>query len=161
MLLAAAPMARADLRRIETAVQGLMDQEAAELVDLEYVHEGGRSILRFFVDKPGGVTLDDCEYFSNRIGGLLDAADLVSHAYVLEVSSPGLERRLKREKDFLRFAGHRVRIRLNSPVDGRRNFTGFLKSFAEGRLTLEAGDQAVSFALEAVEEARLAPEIKP
>jgi len=153
-------MAPPDLTSVETAVQGLLAGEAADLVDLQYRCEGGRWVLRFFVDKPGGTNLDDCEYFSNRIGGLLDASDLMPHRYVLEVSSPGLDRRLKRPVDFLRFLGHRAKVRLKAPAQGRRHFTGFIKSYEDGRVVLEAGEHTATFALDAIDEARLDPEIK-
>src|SRR5262245_15369984 len=108
----------ADLALIEKAVQGVLDQEAVELVDLRYVHESGRWVLRFFLDKTGGVTLGDCEHLSNRIGAILDLTDLLPRSYVLEVSSPGIDRLLKRERDFKRFSGYRVQVWLSTPEAG-------------------------------------------
>lgn len=150
-----------DLREIERAVEGVLSQEAVELVDLEYVHESGRWVLRFFLDKPGGVTLQDCEYMSDRIGAMLDMTDLLPRSYVLEVSSPGVDRVLRKDGDFLRFLGHRVKVRLRRPMEGgRRNFTGFLRGFQEGRVSLECDGQATRFAREEIEEARLFPELE-
>src|SRR5258707_14293425 len=100
----------ADLAKIESTVQDVLDQEAVELVDLQYVHEGGRWILRFFLDKTGGVNLGDCEYLSNRIGAMLEMTDIVPESYVLEVSSPGVDRLLKKERDFKKFTGYRVEL---------------------------------------------------
>jgi len=149
----------ADLGQIERAVQGVLDQEAVELVDLQYVHEGGRWVLRFFIDKAGGVTLDDCENLSNRIGATLDMTDLLPRSYVLEVSSPGIDRLLRKERDFSRFAGYRVQLWLKTPEAGRRHFVGLLKGLEEGQVALEFGDQHLRFPLERVEEARLFPEV--
>jgi ribosome maturation factor RimP len=149
-----------DLRRIEQAIEPMLAQEAAELVDLRYLREGGRWILRFYVDKPGGITLDDCEHLSYRIGGLLDLQDLMPGAYTLEVSSPGLDRVLKHEKDFEKFSGHRARIRLKRPKDGQRQFRGYLKGAREGQVLLENNEVTVSLPLADIDEARLDPDIK-
>lgn len=150
----------ADLAKIEGAVQAVLDQEAVELVDLQYVHEGGRRVLRFFVDKAGGIKLDDCEYLSNRIGALLDTTDLVQESYVLEVSSPGMDRVLKKERDFLRFVGHRAKVRLKIPENGQRNFKGFLQPMEGSLVVLQSGESTVKFALDRIEEARLDPDIE-
>lgn len=149
-----------DLRQIEAAVQNVLNQEAVELVDLRYLREGGRNVLRFYLDKTGGFSLGDCEYMSNRIGGILDVTDLIPYSYVLEISSPGVDRVLKKEKDFQRFLGHRVKIHLREPQEGRRNFSGYLKTFDNGWVTLEDGEQSARFSLEGIEEARLDPEIE-
>lgn len=149
-----------DIRRIEAEVERLLSQEAAELVDLRYLRENGRWVLRVFVDKHGGVTLEDCEYLSKRIGALLDGSEAVPHAYVLEVSSPGLDRVLKKEKDFERFSGHRARLTLRAPLAGRRNFAGYLRGLDAGQVVLEAGEQTLRLALADIEEARLDPEIR-
>ena len=144
-----------DAARIEQLIEPLLQQEAAELVDLQLVHESGRQVLRFYLDKEGGITLDDCEHLSNRIGALLDEADLVSGSYVLEVSSPGLDRVLKKEKDFARFAGRAVQIRLKTPQDGRRNFHGLLQGFSEGKVRIDCEDRRFEFPWELIGEARL------
>jgi len=144
-----------DIARIETLVGPLLAQEAAELVDLEIVHEHGSRILRFYLDKEGGITLDDCEHLSNRLGAFLDETDAVPGPYVLEVSSPGLDRVLKKEKDFLRFAGKAVEIRLRVPQDGRRNFKGTLLGFAQGNVQVEVDGTRCEFPLGAVDSARL------
>lgn len=149
-----------DLAQIEKAVQGVLDQEAVELVDLQYVHEAGRWILRFFLDKNGGVTLDDCEYLSNRIGATLDMTDLLPRSYVLEVSSPGINRLLRKERDFSRFAGYRVQLWLKTPEAGRRHFIGVLKGMESGQVSLEFGDQHLYFPIDRVQEARLYPELE-
>jgi ribosome maturation factor RimP len=144
-----------DAARIESVVEPLLRQEEAELVDLEMVHEHGRQILRFYLDKKGGITLDDCEHLSTRIGALLDEADVVSGSYVLEVSSPGLDRVLKKEKDFARFSGKAVQVRLKIPQDGRRNFKGTLRGFADGKVVVECEGARFELPLGLIDEARL------
>ncbi|MBI3548123.1 MAG: ribosome maturation factor RimP [Elusimicrobia bacterium] len=153
-------MAIPDLSKIEAAVQGVLEQESVELVDLKFVQEHGRMVLRFFLDKTGGITLDDCAYMSNRIGSMLDMTDLIPTAYTLEVSSPGVDRVLKREKDFLRFVGHRAKVRLKAPLEGRRNFMGYVKTLENGSVVLEAGEQTVTLPLTDIEEARLSPDLE-
>lgn len=144
-----------DTARIENVVEPLMTQEAAELVDIEWLHEHGRQVLRFYLDKKGGITLDDCEHLSSRISALLDETDLISGAYVLEVSSPGLDRVLKKEKDFVRFAGQAVQVRLKVPQDGRRNFKGILQGFLDGKVVVECEGARFGFPLGLIDEARL------
>ncbi|MGO0122991.1 ribosome maturation factor RimP [Desulfothermobacter acidiphilus] len=122
--------------------QPLVERLGLELVEVEYRKEGGRWILRVFIDKPGGVTLDDCEALSELLGELLDQEDPIPHAYFLEVSSPGVERPLKKVDDFKRFVGHEIRVSTLTPVQGRRRFTGELLSADEEaiRLRTETGE---------------------
>src|SRR5690554_2185188 len=107
-------------------VAELAEQLAAplrlEIVDVEFRREPGGRVLRVFIDKPGGVTLDDCQALSRRLSAKLDEVDPIEESYNLEVSSPGIERPLTKPKDYIRFAGHRVHVRTYGPVDGRRNF---------------------------------------
>jgi len=149
-----------DVARLEALVQPVLAREAAELVDLQYLRERGRWVLRFFVDKAGGISLDDCERLSGSIGAVLEMENVVPGSYVLEVSSPGLDRVLKREADFVRFAGHRARIRLKSALEGQRNFRGLLLGCAEGRVSFESADRRFEFLLADIEEARLDPDIQ-
>lgn len=148
----------ADLRQIEKDLEALLAAEAMELVDLQYRNERGW-VLRLFVDKPGGVTLDDCQAVSDKVGAFLDAANVMNHGYTLEVSSPGLDRVIKKDKDFQRFVGHRVAVRLRAPVEGRRRYQGFLKGLEDGRIVLENEGALVRLERAGVEEARLDPEI--
>jgi ribosome maturation factor RimP len=144
---------------IETLVQKLVDQESAELVDLRYAKEGSKWILRVYLDKPGGVTLDDCAYFSDRIGSLLDSESAVDKSYILEVSSPGLDRVVKTEKDFKRFAGRQVKLRLKVPDNGQRNFHVKLTGFESGNVIVDDGGQRREFPLALIDETRLEVEI--
>ena len=150
----------ADLARIEEALQPVLSQEAVELVDLRYLQSGGGWVLRVFVDKHGGITLADCESLSKRIGGILDTTDAITHAYKLEVSSPGLNRIVKKEKDFIRFSGHRIKIKLKIAQEGRRRFSGFLKGIEAGKVLIENDGEAVSLDLSSIDEARLDPDVK-
>ncbi len=151
---------RPDLSHIEKLIESLLANEAMELVDMRYLQAGGRWILRCYVDKRGGITLDDCERLSDNIGAVLDADDAMTRSYTLEVSSPGVDRVLKKAKDFERFSGHPVKIRLKAPLAGRRCFTGCLHGYQDGKVILESGSSAVRLELAAIEEARLDPEIK-
>ncbi len=149
-----------DLQTIEKTIENALIQDAYELVDMIYVQEGGRWILRFFVDKHGGINLDDCQRVSEKIGSILDAGEMMTHEYHLEVSSPGIDRVLKKVKDFERFSGHRVKVRLKKAKEGRRKFQGFLRGVEGDALVIESGDSTIRLSLAMIEEARLDPEIK-
>lgn len=140
---------------IEKLIEPMLAQEYAELVDLTYLKEGPRWVLRVFMDKEGGITLDDCAYFSERIGSLVDASGAVDRSYVLEVSSPGLDRVIKKEKDFARFAGKAVKVRLKAPEQGQRNFQGVLKGLIDGKVVIESSEKTFEFPAALVAETRL------
>jgi len=103
-----------------------------ELVDAEYVKENGSMVARIFIDKENGVSLDDCEKASRLFSDILDASGLFADSYVLEVSSPGINRALKTEKSFKRFKGSKIRLRTEEPINNQRNFLGELCSFENG-----------------------------
>lgn len=142
-------------RDIETLLTPLVEQESAEIVDLRYAKEGPRWVLRVYLDKEGGITLDDCAHFSERIGSFLDSSKAIERSYVLEVSSPGLDRVLRKERDFQRFAGKKVKVRLKAPENGQRNFYGTLVGFENGKVVTEASGERSEFLLSAIDEARL------
>ena len=144
-----------ELSEIEKAITPLLEQESAELVDLKYAKEGPKWVLRLFLDKEGGITLDDCAYFSDRIGSFIDSGNLITRAYVLEVSSPGLDRVVKKEKDFIRFSGRAVRLRLKLPENGQRNFQGKLRGYQDGKALFEIDGQPREFPHAAIDEVRL------
>ena len=108
--------------------------------ETEYVKEGAAYFLRFYIDKPGGVTLDDCEAFSREIDPMLDEENFIDTAYCLEVSSPGTERRLSRPQHFDESIGKKLQIRLIRPESGVRELTGTLAGFSEGIITVESAD---------------------
>lgn len=122
---------------IQDLVEPLLSDLGYELVDLQYSREGGRYILRLFIDRPGGVGLDDCEKVSRAVGELLDQEDPIPNSYYLEVSSPGLERPLKKEADFLRFTGRKVKIHTFAPIEGQRHFRGRLQGCQDGRVQVQ------------------------
>jgi ribosome maturation factor RimP len=148
------------LQQIESLAEPLLEQFGFELVDLEFLSERGRWVLRIYIDKEGGITLDDCARVSGELGNLIDVKDVVPHEYVLEVSSPGLDRPLKREKDFIRAIGRKVKLRTVPSLEGRRNFTGNLTGFKEGILCLEVENQLVYLPLKNVEKANLVYEFE-
>lgn len=127
-----------------------------ELVDLEVSNRG--KLLRLFIDKPGGITIDDCVRVSNHLTRLL-AVELDYDYERLEVSSPGLDRRLKKPADFVRFAGERVQIKLRVPVEGQRNVTGVLHGVRDGLLDVDVDGMRKTFDLANIEKARLIPKI--
>ncbi len=144
-----------DAQEIEALLNPLIEQEGGELVDLQWRREGHQWVLRLFLDKQGGITLDDCAYFSDRVGATLDEGDKISQSYVLEVSSPGLDRVIKKDKDFARFAGKSVKLRLKLPENGQRRFSGVLQGLHEGTVSLQVDKDLKTFAREAIDELRL------
>jgi len=133
----------------------IVEKAGCELVDVEYVKEGGSWILRIIIDKDGGVSHEDCERVSQPLNDLLDEKDPISHPYYLEVSSPGLERRLKRPRDYERAIGEPVEIRLFSAVDGRKRYEGRLESFdgKEVSVRLDSGE-IKTFSLDMIAKAK-------
>lgn len=127
-----------DREAIEKILARVIEREGLELVHWEAVGPSQKSVLRVYIDKPGGVNHGDCEVVSNQLGVLLDLEDLISSSYTLEVSSPGIERGLYRPSDYQRFAGKRIRLKTAEPVNGQRNFRGKLLGIADGVVELEA-----------------------
>lgn len=129
------------VRLMETLAQPVADELGLTLWDIEFVKEGSAWYLRFYIDRPGGVTLDDCESFHRRIDPLIDEADPIQQSYFLEVSSPGTERALKKPEHFRQIAGSPVRVRLIRPdTDGARELTGVLKGLEQDEIVLECAD---------------------
>ncbi len=126
-----------------------------ELVDIEFRRERQGWVLRLYIDRPGGVTLGDCVAVSEILSDLLDAKDFIHHAYHLEVSSPGLDRPLRKREDFERFAGDKVKITLKHPLEGRRNFTGRLKGLKEDKVLVEIDGQVWELPLEEIKKAHI------
>jgi len=143
------------IKEVTSLIEPILDEMEIELVDIEYLHEQGRWILRIYVDEPGGITLDDCARVSREIGGLIEVKDIFHQEYVLEVSSPGLNRRLKKEQDFERAVGKNVKIRLFTPLEGQRSFRGSLQSFQDGILCLGVKDDLILLPFGDVEKANL------
>ncbi len=129
-----------------------------ELVDVEFGAGGGSSRVRLFIDHSGGVTLSDCERVSHQVSALLDVEDPIPGQYVLEVSSPGLNRTLRTREHFERYVGSRVKVQLKSLQGGRKRFTGELSGIDDEVVTLEVDGQAVKLPREEIQKAKLAPE---
>ncbi len=123
--------------RTEKLLQPIMEQHTYELVDVEFVKEAGSWYLRVYADKEGGITVDDCEIISRALSDKLDAEDFISESYILEVSSPGLGRPLKKEKDFVRSKGQEVEVHLYKPLNKQKQFEGILADFSETEVILE------------------------
>lgn len=132
-----------------------------EIVDVEFRREAGGRVLRVFIDKPGGITLDDCQALSRALSRKLDEADPIADSYSLEVSSPGLDRPLKRPEDFHRFAGEAVHVRTYGPLDGRRNFKGELIGLQDGHVVVQLDDGPVRIPTDQIARARLDPRFDP
>ena len=146
---------------LERTVDGL----GYELVDVELSNRG--KMLRLFIDKPpagpqgagvSGITVDDCARVSNQLARVLEVEDVDYDR--LEVSSPGLDRPLRKEADFVRFAGEQARLRLRIPADGQRNFVGAIRTVGQGRLELETEGGTVSIELANIDKARLVPKVE-
>ena len=119
----------------------LKDQSEIELVDVEYVKERDW-YLRVFIDKAGGIEIDDCQALSERLEKVLDEKDIIEGSYILEVSSPGLDRQLKKPRDFVREQGKKVDVTLYAPVDGTKEFTGVLEGYDEDAKTVTIDGRA-------------------
>ncbi|HOQ88714.1 MAG TPA: ribosome maturation factor RimP [Candidatus Hydrogenedentes bacterium] len=147
---------------LQRALWALLEPELArigyELIEIELAGGGSRSVLRVFIDKPGGITLDDCVAASRQAELALDASDLMTAAYTLEMSSPGADRPLRKPEHFERYTGRSVRIHTHAPVFGRQRFTGVLAGVAEG-MVLVQGDAEEPFRIhfENIRKARLEP----
>ena len=126
--------------RVERYLLPLVEEHHFELVDVEYVKEAGTWYLRAYIDKEGGIAVDDCEVISRKLGEWLDKEDFIDESYILEVSSPGLGRPLKKEKDFIRRMGKDVDVRLYRQIDKQKEFTGALSAYDENTVTLTMED---------------------
>ena len=127
-------------QKTEKLLIPIMEANGFELVDGEYVKEAGNWYLRAYIDKPGGITVDDCEVVNRELGDLLDRDDFIDESYILEVSSPGLGRPLKKERDFIRSKGEEVEIRTYRMVDRQKEFRGVLKAWDKDTVTIEYED---------------------
>ena len=158
-------MTQTTVAHIEEIAQKVASADGLEVVDVELKGSGRNQMLRIYIDKPQGVTHGDCEKVSQQVGSVLDAEDLLPGHYTLEVSSPGVERKLKKWKDFERFQGHRIKVVLREPVldvqnkdrnNGVKHFEGILQSAHDGAVKMELnGGKSVEFRFEQVDRANL------
>lgn len=128
-------------QKTEELIAPIIEAHHFELVDVEYVKEGSMKYLRVYIDKEGGITVDDCEVISREFNDVLDREDYVDEAYVFEVSSPGLGRPLKKDKDFARSLGDEVEVRLFKALNKKKEYTGILKSYDEQTVTITTEDE--------------------
>lgn len=128
-------------QKTEELLKPLMEEYRFELVDVEYVKEGGSWYLRAYIDKEGGITVDDCELVSRRMSDLLDQKDYIEESYIFEVSSPGLGRPLKKEKDYVRSMGKELEIRTYRAINKEKEFYGVLKAYDDETVTIEMDDK--------------------
>lgn len=137
------------MSKITDKVTGLarpvVEEEGCSLWDVEYVREAGCWYLRIYIDKEGGVGIDDCERISRRLDPILDEADPIPDSYVFEVGSAGAERELKRPGDFEQFMGHEIEVKTYKPINGSKAFVGELAGYADGAVTVRVGADDMTF----------------
>ena len=131
--------------KIAEIARPVVEEEGCSLWDVEYVREAGSWYLRIYIDKTGGVDIEDCERISRRLDPVLDEADPIPDSYVFEVGSAGIERELKRPGDFESFLGSEVEVRLYQPVNGQKAYVGTLVGYDNGTTTIEIGGKTLSF----------------
>ncbi len=129
-------------QKTEELLEPIVRENGFELVDVEYVKEAGTWYLRAYIDKPGGITVDDCETVSRKFSDILDEKDYIEDSYIFEVSSPGLGRPLKKEKDFKRSLGEEVEIRTYRAIERQKEFVGILKEYDKETVTIAYEDES-------------------
>lgn len=143
------------IKEVTKLVMPLLEEKGMELVDLQYRHENTGWVLRLFIDKPGGMTVDDCAGISRELGHHLDVKELIPYNYHLEVSSPGVNRPLKKMDDFKKFTGFSVQITTTTPLENRRNFTGLLKAVNDDSIIIEIDGRDLSIPFPLINKANL------
>lgn len=149
-------MSTAILSKIEAIAERVAQSEGIEIVEIELKGGGRNRFLRISIDRPEGVTHADCETISHQVGAMLDVEDVVPGAYTLEVSSPGVERRLVKYRDFERFTGKKIKVSLREPVENSRRWEGTLATCADGLINLEVAEgKTIQFPFDQVDKANL------
>jgi ribosome maturation factor RimP len=143
------------VKRVRALIDPILFQEGLELADIEYRRESKGWILRLYLDKEGGVTLDDCTRVSQEVGRNLDIEDFIQSPYTLEVSSPGLNRSLKTENDFIKNCHRLVKVKTFDPIENRRNFKGRLQGVSENKIEIESEGEIFKIPLSNVAKANL------
>lgn len=142
-------------KTVEELLKPMLVTQKIELVDMTYEREGNKWFLRIYIDKPGGIQLNDCEEISNFLSDKLDAVDLIPHHYYLEVSSPGIERPLRKPDDFLRFRGKNVVLKTTVQIQGQKNFSGKLRDFVNEQVVLETKSGVIQIPINLIAKAKL------
>ena len=145
--------------KTEHLLAPIVEQYAVEIYDVEYVKEGKEYYLRVYIDKPEGVNIQDCENVSRALSDRLDEEDYIPDAYILEVSSPGLGRVLKKDRHLEKSLGEAVELKTYKPIDGQKEFAGILKAFDAGTITIEDDGAAHTFERQDIATVRLALDI--
>ncbi|ACL21697.1 ribosome maturation factor RimP [Desulfitobacterium sp. LBE] len=148
-------MGESIMEQVEAIIAPVITEQGLELVDVEYVKEGAHWYLRIYIDKEGGVDIDDCTNVSHLVSEVLDKHDPIAQAYMLEVSSPGLERPLKKDEDFERFTGKLVRVLTKEVYQGYKEFTGYLVGLIEDDIVLEYEKERMAIPRAIVDKANL------
>lgn len=144
------------VRRFWEQFEAEIAEQGYELVEVELAGQSGTRILRLYIDKPGGgIGLGDCTAVSQFLNPLLDAEDFISDNYILEVSSPGIDRPLRKPGDFVRFAGESITLQTHSPLQGRKRFIGTLRGFEDGLIQVDCEGELVEVHLENLKRANL------
>ena len=141
--------------QIEQLVEAPIESLGYMLVGIEYIKYGPDTVLRIYIDSDQGISIEDCERVSHQVNGILEVEDPISSAYSLEVSSPGFDRPLFKQRDFERFVGVEAKIAMKLPIQGRRNFKGILHGFSEGNILIEVDGEIYDLPLTKVSKARL------
>jgi len=148
------------VEQVEKLISPLVEANKMELVDVQFATEHGKKVLRVFLDKEGGFGLGDCEEMSRQIGEAIDKSGILSYSYILEVSSPGIDRVLKKESDFLRFLGKKAKVTVFEPINGQRHFQGPIVSCFEGKLVIDdVTGKNVTIELNKIAKASLSPDV--
>lgn len=143
------------IEAIRQAAEPVLTSQNLELVDVEYQREAPGWVLRIYIDREGGVNIDDCAEVSRELSTILEVRDLIANSYILEVSSPGLTRPLKKRDDFLKYRDHRVKIKTSAPVEGRRNFKGKLLGLDGDLVKVEVDGRCYGIPQESIAKANL------
>ena len=147
--------APAVVRRVWEELEPELAEMGFELIEVEFGRHGRTDILTLFIDRDGGVTIDDCTSASRQVSAVLDKDDFIESQYTLEVSSPGIARPLRKPSDFERFAGERIKVKTVTPVEGRSRFAGVLRGYCDGMVALEIDGSEYQIHLENVKRANL------
>ncbi|MGO8761055.1 MAG: ribosome maturation factor RimP [Desulfobaccales bacterium] len=149
------------ISRLEELIQPLVESQGAELVELQYGRpKRGRGILRLFVDRTGGISIEELARISRMVGGLLEVHDVIPGSYTLEVSSPGLTRALKKPEDYQRYAGRLARVTTRAPWEGRQVHCGIIEGLKDDQVCLKEGESVVLIPLSEIAKARLDLDLK-
>lgn len=144
------------IERVEQKLMPIINANNFELVEVEFVKEGPNKYLRVYADKEGGITIDDCEIISRGLEAELEKDDFIEEAYILEVSSPGIDRILKKDFEYIKYKGRLVEIKLYKPIDKVKQMQGNLVGLIDGKIVIEENGQEISFDKKDVASCRLA-----